>query len=196
MSRKIKPRNYIVKFNINSPKIILALFITHLVKHGKLSIAQKLVYKMIQFLNSKTENKTFIILEKAIKNVMPKYYAKRIFTKKNTEITCGSLNIYNSLNLAIKWILVSAKKQAGKNYFEKISNEILSASNLLGQSIKKKEEFHKEADIYKIGPKTIYNLQKREKKRIKIKQMGEEEYKNFKVRFVKGESIKRIHYFE
>lgn len=196
MSRKIKPRNYILKFNVNSPKIILGLFITHLLKNGKLSIAQKLVYKMITFLNSKTENNAFVILEKAIKNVTPKYYTKRIFTKKSTEITCGSLNIYNSINLAIKWILVSAKKQAGNNYFEKISNELLSASNSLGQSIRKKEEFHKEAELYKMGPKTIYNLQKREKKRIKIKQMGEEEYKKFKVRFVKTESIKRDYYFE
>lgn len=194
MSRKIKLKEYILKFNINAPKLLLGLFITHLLRDGKLYRAQKLIYKMIKFLNFKTNNKAFLFLEKAIKNVSPKYYSKHNYSKKITEITCGSLNLYKSINLAIKWLLKSAKKQAGNTFFEKIANEIIAASNFLGQSIKKKEEFHKEAEIYKMGSKTIYNLQKRDKKRLKIKQMGTEEYKQFKVRFVKVESIKRDKY--
>ena len=48
--------------------------------------------------------------------------------------------------LAMRWLIDSARARSGKSFAEKLSAEILDASNNLGAAVKKREETHKMAE--------------------------------------------------
>ncbi len=50
------------------------------------------------------------------------------------------------LTLAMRWILDAATARAGKSFAEKLSGELLDASNNQGAAIRKREETHKMAE--------------------------------------------------
>ena len=47
--------------------------------------------------------------------------------------------------MALRWILKSAKKRSGKKIALKLANELIDASNNLGESIRKKQEVYRMA---------------------------------------------------
>jgi small subunit ribosomal protein S7 len=59
------------------------------------------------------------------------------------------VNNFRGANLAIKWILSGAKKRPGKTMAIKLANELIDASNNLGEANKKKQETHRMAEANK-----------------------------------------------
>ena len=51
--------------------------------------------------------------------------------------------------LASQWIIEAARKRGGKSMIEKLTSEILDASNSMGSAVKKKEDTHKMAEANK-----------------------------------------------
>ena len=51
--------------------------------------------------------------------------------------------------LASQWIIEAARKRGGKSMIEKLTSEILDASNSMGAAVKKKEDTHKMAEANK-----------------------------------------------
>ena len=47
------------------------------------------------------------------------------------------------------WLIESARKRSGKSMIEKLTNEIMDASNGIGASCKKREDTHKMAEANK-----------------------------------------------
>ena len=51
--------------------------------------------------------------------------------------------------LASSWLIESAKKRGGKSFIEKLTNELIDASNGAGSAVKKREDTHKMAEANK-----------------------------------------------
>ena len=51
--------------------------------------------------------------------------------------------------LASQWIIEAARKRGGKSMIEKLTSEIMDASNSVGSAVKKKEDTHKMAEANK-----------------------------------------------
>ncbi len=51
--------------------------------------------------------------------------------------------------LALRWIIAFAKARPGKSMAEKLADELISASNKEGSSMKKREDTHKMAEANK-----------------------------------------------
>ena len=89
------------------------------------------------------------IFETAVKNVTPIIEVKAKRFGGATYQVPMEVNNFRGANLAIKWILSGAKKRPGKTMAIKLANELIDASNNLGEANKKKQETHRMAEANK-----------------------------------------------
>jgi small subunit ribosomal protein S7 len=128
---------------------LVNLLMLRILKSGKKSVAQRIVYTSFDLLQQKTNLDALILLEKAVKNVSPVVELKAKRVGGATYQVPKEVKTLRATNLALKWIIKFARDRAGKNMSIKLAKEILDASKGLGNSVRKKEETHKMAEANK-----------------------------------------------
>jgi small subunit ribosomal protein S7 len=129
--------------------VTLALFINKVMKKGKKTTAQRLVYGAFDIIKEKTKKEPIDVFRQAIDNASPilEVRPKRIggaTYQVPVEVKGG-----RKLALAIRWILDGARSKKGKPMAEKLSQELIEAANNQGGAIKKKNDTHKMAEANK-----------------------------------------------
>lgn len=133
----------------NNP--ILGRFINYVMRHGKKSTAQKVVYQALDYIKSKQKDvqNPLEIFSKAIKNVSPHMELKsRRVGGANYQVP-RQVRGDRKLTLAMRWILESAQAQKGKAMHERLAIELLNAANNQGTAMKKREDTHRMAEANK-----------------------------------------------
>jgi len=120
-----------------------------ILKSGKKSLAQKIVYKALEIISSKTEESPIMILEKAVKNATPKVEVKARRVGGSTYQVPIEIRAYRGTNLSLKWLIEFAQTRPGKTMAMKLANEIIDAAKESGNSIRRKEQMHKMAEANK-----------------------------------------------
>lgn len=128
---------------------LVSMLTIRILKNGKKSLAQKIVYKTLDIVKEKTSNHPLETLEKAIRNSTPLVEVKAKRVGGSTYQVPIEIRAYRGTNLALRWLTQFAKKRPGKNMAFKLANEIIDASNDNGNTIKKKEETHRMAEANK-----------------------------------------------
>lgn len=128
---------------------LVSMLIMRVLKHGKKSLAQKIIYKSLDIIQEKTSTDPIEILEKAIRNTTPLVEVKARRVGGSTYQVPMEIRAYRGTNLALRWLTSFAKKRAGKNMAIKLANEILDAFNENGSTIRKREETHRMAEANK-----------------------------------------------
>ena len=129
--------------------ILVGRFIGHVMKNGKRSVAQKIVYDALDLVHEKTKKGGLNIFEQAIKNVSPLVELKsRRIGGANYQVPVQVVGERRS-TLAMRWILEATRSKKGKRMAEKIANELIDASNKQGAAIKKREDTHRMAEANK-----------------------------------------------
>jgi small subunit ribosomal protein S7 len=149
MSRKILIKKRFFKFELKYNSFLVNLLINRILKKGKKELAKRIVYTSLNLLENKMNKNPIFILEKAIRNLIPRVKLQSKKIGGSTHQVPIILNRFKGVNLAIRWLTDSAKKRIGKNIIIKLTNEILDCLKYLGNSIKKKEETHKMAEANK-----------------------------------------------
>lgn len=127
----------------------VAEFIACLMKQGKRSTAERIMYGAIDLLEKKAGQAGIDLFRKALNNVKPvlEVKARRVggaTYQVPTEVRQGRRTA-----LAIRWIISYSKNRGEKSMAEKLAAEFLAAANNEGASIKKKEDTHKMAEANK-----------------------------------------------
>lgn len=128
---------------------ILGKFINKLMKHGKKSIAETIVYNSIQNLSQKVSVDPLQAFEKVLKNVAPVMEVKSRRVGGSTYQVPVEVAHERALSLAMKWLIANAQSRSGLSMIDRLSNELTDAFNKTGNSIKKREETHKMAESNK-----------------------------------------------
>jgi len=128
---------------------LISMLTVRILKSGKKSLAQKIIYKSLDIIKEKTSNDPLEILEKAIRNATPLIEVKARRVGGSTYQVPTEIRAYRGTNLALRWLTEFAKKRAGKNMASKLANEIIDASNDNGNTIRKREETHRMAEANK-----------------------------------------------
>ena len=128
---------------------LVSMLTMRVLKHGKKSLAQKIIYKSLDIIQEKTSTDPLEILEKAIRNTTPLVEVKARRVGGSTYQVPTEIRAYRGTNLALRWLTSFAKKRAGKNMAIKLANEILDAFNENGSTIRKREETHRMAEANK-----------------------------------------------
>jgi small subunit ribosomal protein S7 len=96
-----------------------------------------------------TQQDPIEILKTAVNNATPVVEVKSRRIGGATYQVPIEIKTEKGNNLAIKFLVKSARKRPGKSMITKLGNEIIDAYNNTGNSIKKKEEIHKMAEANK-----------------------------------------------
>ena len=124
----------------------IAKFINYLMRRGKKSIAQKIVYDAFDQISNKTKQDALEIFEKALKNVGPSLEVRgRRIGGANYQIPFP-VRVERRFALASRWLIDASQKRKGKSMAEKLALEIMDAANETGDAFKKKQDVHKMAE--------------------------------------------------
>lgn len=149
MSRRISTQKRFPEKDIKYNNLLVSLLINRILKHGKKQLAQRIIYKALDFIKLRTTQDPLLLFEKALRNVSPRVQVKAKRIGGATYQVPVLLNKYKATLLALKWIIEFSKKRTGKSISIKIANELIEAAKGSGNSIKKKEETHKMAESNK-----------------------------------------------
>ena len=136
----------------NDPQFGNALvgkFTGSLMKCGKRSVAEKIIYDSFDIIHEKTKKGGLNVFEQALKNVSPlmELKSKRV-GGANYQVPIP-VSGERRVTLAIRWILGAARGRKGKRMAEKLADEFVDASNKTGLAMKKREDVHRMADANK-----------------------------------------------
>jgi small subunit ribosomal protein S7 len=156
MSRRSKPQRRVPMPDPLFNSVDIAKFINRLMKKGKKSIAQKIFYSSMDKIEEKTKTKPVEVFTKALQNVTPLIEVKARRIGGSTYQVPVEVKPDRGQALGSCWIIESARKRSGKSMVDKLTNEIIDASNGTGASCKKREDTHKMAEANKAFAHYIY----------------------------------------
>ena len=145
--REIAERTIIADAKYDSK--LVAKFIKSIMRDGKKSIAESILYKAFGIIEKKTNESPLKTFEQAVENVRPVIEVKSRRVGGSTYQVPTEIRPSRRTALGIRWIIGFARKRSEKNMAEKLAGEILDASNNRGSSAKKKEDTHKMAEANK-----------------------------------------------
>ncbi len=128
---------------------LVSKFINNLMKDGKRGTAERIFYDAIQQVESKGNDSGIEIFEQAIENASP------ILEVKSRRIGGATYQVPIEVSkerkkaLAMRWIIAAAKSKVGRPMSQRLSEEILAASNNDGGAVRKREEVHRMAEANK-----------------------------------------------
>ena len=131
---------------------LLAKFINMIMKDGKKSTAEKIVYDALDTLISKlgeTEEKAPEIFSDLLNNLKPVVEVKSRRVGGATYQIPVEVRHERREALAMRWLIEAARGRSEKNMKSKLANELLDASNNKGNAMKKKEDTHRMAEANK-----------------------------------------------
>ena len=130
--------------------ILVAKFINHLMKGGKKSVAQTIIYKSFDIIKKTIKDKDPIdVFDQAIKNVSPFVEVKsRRIGGANYQVP-REVKGERKVTLAMRWIINASRNKKGKPMSQKLAEELLEAYKNEGLAIKKKQDMHRMAEANK-----------------------------------------------
>lgn len=127
----------------------VAKFINYIMKSGKKSTAQNVVYDAFEIIKDRTKQDPRHVFNKALKKVSPLLEVRgRRIGGANYQIPF-QVRGERRFNLGCRWIIEAAHDRKGKPMREKLAEEILAAANGEGAAMKKREMMHKMAESNK-----------------------------------------------
>ena len=129
---------------------LVTKFISTIMKDGKRSTAERIMYKALSIVQEKTGDEPVKTFKKAIENAKPSLEVKsRRVGGSNYQVPV-EVNPNRRLSLSIRWIVGYATSRGdGKTMQEKLANELMDAANLRGGAVKKREDTHRMAEANK-----------------------------------------------
>ena len=128
---------------------ILAKFINMVMRSGKKSVAERIVYGALDQINQKTKNDSLETFNKALENVRPIVEVKSRRVGGATYQIPVEVRQDRSITLAMRWLVDSSKKRGEKNMGLRLAGELMDAAENRGTAIKKREDTHKMAEANK-----------------------------------------------
>ena len=117
--------------------------------HGKRSLAESIVYGALEGCRDKTGTDPVVTLKRALDNVKPTLEVRSRRVGGATYQVPVEVRASRSTTLGLRWIVNFAKARREKTMVERLTNELLDASNGLGASVKRREDTHKMAESNK-----------------------------------------------
>ena len=128
---------------------VLAKFINMIMRSGKKSVAEKIVYGALNEIQEKKREDALEVFNKALENVRPIVEVRSRRVGGATYQIPIEVRTDRSQTLAMRWLVDSAKKRGEKNMGLRLAGELLDAADSRGAAMKKKEDTHKMAEANK-----------------------------------------------
>lgn len=128
---------------------LVAKFINCLLKQGKKSVAESIMYGAFDIIENKLKEPPVELFEKAVNNVKPVIEVKSRRVGGATYQVPTEVPPSRRVALAFRWLITNAAERTEKTMKEKLAAELIDAANNRGNAIKKRESVHKMAEANK-----------------------------------------------
>ncbi len=129
--------------------VLLARFINYIMRRGKKSTAERIVYNALDIIENKTGQNGVEVLRRAIENVKPVLEVTSRRVGGATYQVPIEVRSNRRLALAMRWIIMYSKQRPEHTMAEKLAAELMLAHKMDGPSIKKREDTHRMAEANK-----------------------------------------------
>jgi len=146
MSRRRVAEKRIILPDHKYKDLILAKFMNRVMKDGKKSISEQIVYGAFDIVSKKVDKNPIDYFHDALNNVKPTLEVRSRRVGGATYQVPMEVKPRRAQALAMKWIIESAVKRNEKTMRERVAFELIDAFNNKGNSVKKREETHKMAE--------------------------------------------------
>ncbi len=131
----------------NSP--VVTALINRVLLNGKRSTAESIVYDALEGCRKKTEVDPLITLKRALDNIKPAVEVRSRRVGGDTYQVPVEVKAGRSTTLALRWLIDYSRSRREKSMAERLTNELIDASNGLGAAVKRREDTHKMAEANK-----------------------------------------------
>ena len=126
--------------------LVLAKFMNSLMYAGKKSVAENIVYGAFDLIEGKTKQNPLSVFQQALDNVMPSIEVRSRRVGGATYQVPVEVRTDRRQALGIRWLIIAARERNEKTMTERLSAELLDASNNRGNAVKKREDTHRMAE--------------------------------------------------
>jgi small subunit ribosomal protein S7 len=127
----------------------VAKFINVVMKSGKKSTAEKIVYGAFDVMNERGKNDPLTLFTQALDNVRPLVEVKSRRVGGATYQVPVEVRADRQMALAMRWITEAARGRAGKSMGTRLADELMDAAEKRGNAVKKREDVHRMAEANK-----------------------------------------------
>jgi small subunit ribosomal protein S7 len=128
---------------------LVAKFTNSIMAEGKKSVAEGIVYGAFDIINQRFKEDPLEVFRKALDNVKPKLEVKSRRVGGATYQVPVEVRPERRVALAMRWLVSYARSRGEKTMRERLAAELVDASQLRGNAVKKKDDTHKMADANK-----------------------------------------------
>jgi small subunit ribosomal protein S7 len=129
--------------------VLVAKFIRSVMRDGKKSTAEKLLYDAFDIIAKKVSEPPLKVFEKALDNVKPMTEVKSRRVGGSTYQVPTEVRPARRQALGIRWMIDFARKRGERGMAARLAGEILDAANNRGGAAKKREDTHRMAEANK-----------------------------------------------
>ena len=126
--------------------IVVSKFMNAIMYDGKKSVAEGIVYGALSTIEGKTKQNPLTVFQQALDNVMPSIEVRSRRVGGATYQVPVEVRTSRRQALGIRWIIAAARERNERTMTERLSAELLDASNNRGNAVKKREDTHKMAE--------------------------------------------------
>ena len=128
---------------------LVTKFINAVMKDGKKSTAEKIVYGTFEIIHEKTKDDPMKVFKKALSNVRPAIEVKSRRVGGSTYQVPIEVRPERRNALAFRWLNLYASNRKGGSMVDRLAAEMFDASENRGESVKKREAVHRMAEANK-----------------------------------------------
>jgi len=128
---------------------LVSKFINVIMKDGKKSIAETVVYRSFDKVRERTQEDPLKIFKKAVDNIKPSLEVKsRRVGGSNYQVPV-EVRPERRTSLSLRWLVNYARVRPEKTMIDRLAAEVIDAANSRGGAIKKREDTHRMAEANK-----------------------------------------------
>ncbi|GHF70508.1 30S ribosomal protein S7 [Seohaeicola zhoushanensis] len=129
--------------------IVLTKFMNNLMKQGKKSVAEQIVYSALDRVESKVKRSPLEVFHEALDNIQPSIEVRSRRVGGATYQVPVEVRPERRQALAIRWLINASRARNENTMEERLAGELLDAVQSRGAAVKKREDTHKMADANK-----------------------------------------------
>ena len=128
---------------------VVTKLINQVMLDGKRGVAQAVCYDAFEMVANKTGKDALEVFNQAMANIMPALECKARRVGGATYQVPLEGRPERRQTLALRWLVMFARKRGERSMAERLAGEILDASNNAGNAVKRREDMHKQAEANK-----------------------------------------------
>ena len=126
--------------------VVVSKFMSCLMHDGKRSVAERIVYGAFDKIKENTGIEPVKVFHDALDNVRPNLEVRSRRVGGATYQVPMEVRTVRAEALAIRWLIDASRKRGETTMTDRLSAELMDASNKRGNAVKKRDDTHKMAE--------------------------------------------------